>query len=110
MSTTVAGRIIDFLGALQGMDRLQAPAGGPRRAVIDLTTGATIEAHPDFPDGAVLLYERAGGPPEMVSTRKLTQSLFVRHAFQLSVLEGGAAKDHCHYVTEHFHLKTGFGK
>ncbi|MYM92484.1 hypothetical protein [Duganella vulcania] len=110
MSMTVAGRIIDFLGSLQGMGRLQPPADGARRAVIDLSNGAIIEAHPDYPQGERLLYERSGSAKESVSTTKLVKLRLTRHAFERSVIAGGSVKDNYQHAADDFHRKTGFGE
>ena len=110
MTTTVAERVIDFLGNLQGMDRLHTLIESRRRAVIDLNTGAIIEADPEYPDGEVLLYESANGTKSRVYTHKLIGQLFVRHASELAITEGGTVKDQYTHISEHFYRKTGFGQ
>lgn len=109
MTTTTALRVIDFLGNLQGMDRLQTLIEDSRTAVIDLNTAAIIEADPDYPDGEILLYERADGTKSRVYTHKLLPQLLVRHASELAITEGGTVKDQYKHISEHFNHKTGFG-
>lgn len=110
MSDTIADRVIEFLGRLQGMDRLQSPLEQPRKAAIDLNTAAIIEVDPEFPDGELLLYERADGAKLRVSTSKLIEQLFVRHAYEISVTEGCSIKDEYKHISDHFLRKTGFGQ
>jgi len=110
MSTTIAERVIDFLGNLQGMDRLQTMLEEPRKAVIDLNTAAIIEADPEFPDGEQLLYERADGAKLRVHTHKLIEQLFVRHASEMSVTEGSTPREQYQHISDHFQRKTGFGQ
>ena len=109
MTTTIAQRVIDFLGNLQGMDRLQTLVEDSRTAVIDLNTAAIIEADPEYPDGEVLLYERADGTKSRVYTHKLLPQLLVRHASELAITEGGTVKDQYKHISEHFNHKTGYG-
>jgi hypothetical protein len=97
MTATVSEQIIDFFAKLQGVDRLQTPLEKPRNAVIDLNTAAIIEAHPDYPDGEVLMYERM-------------EQLFVRHAYEMSITEGSSVKEQYQHISEHFILKTGYGQ
>jgi hypothetical protein len=92
MTTTIADRVINFLGNLQGMDRFQSMVEEPRTAVIDLYTGAIIEADPDYPDGDLLVYENANGKKSRVYTHKLIDQLFVRHAYELHITNGGTIK------------------
>lgn len=110
MTTTIAEHVIDFFGNLQGMDRVQPQTEEQRTAVIDLYTGAIIEADPEYPDGEVLLYERATGTKYRVYTHKLISQLFLRHASELAITEGGTVKDHHKDISEHFIHKTGFGQ
>jgi hypothetical protein len=110
MTITIADRVIDFLGNLQGMDRLQSLIEEPRKAVIDLNTAAIIEADPEFPAGEMLVYESANGVRSRVHTHKLIEQLFVRHAYELSITEGGTVKDQYLHISEHFPIKTGFGQ
>ena len=91
------------------MDRLQTLVEDPRTAVIDLNTAAIIEADPEYPHGEVLLYERATGTKSRVYTHKLVSQLFVRHASELAITEGGTVKDHYTHISEHFSHKTGLG-
>jgi len=109
MTTTIAQRVIDFLGNLQGMDQLQTLVKDSRTAVIDLNTAAIIEADPEYPDGEVLLYERADGTKSRVYTHKLLPQLLVRHASELAITEGGTVKDQYKQIYEHFNHKTGYG-
>lgn len=106
---TTADLIIDFLGNLQGVDQLMSMVEEPRTAVIDLNTAAIIEADPGFPDGDMLIHERADGVKSRVHTFKLLEPLFLRHAYQVSITEGGTTKEHYHHITEHFRRKTGYG-
>jgi len=109
MTTTIAQRVIDFLGNLQGMNRLQTLIEDSRTAVIDLNTAAIIEADPEYPDGEILLYERADGKKSRVHTYKLLPQLLVRHASELAITEGGTVKDQYKHISEHFNRKTGYG-
>lgn len=109
-TTTIAERIIDFLGNLQGLDRLCSLTDESRQAVIDLNTSAIIEADPAYPDGERLLYERVDGVKARVFTHKLIEQLFVRHAFELSVTDGGTVKDQYSHIADHFYRKTGFAQ
>ena len=106
MTATIAERVIDFLENPQGMDRLQSLIEEPRKAVIDLNTAAIIEADPQYPDGEILLYERANGTQSRIHTHKLIEQLFVRHASELAVTEGGTVKDHYKHISEHFYRKN----
>lgn len=110
MTTTIADRVVDFLGKLQGMDRFQAMVEEPRTAVIDLNTGAIIEADPGYPDGEILGYENANARKSHVYTHKLIKQLFVRHAYELHITDGGTVKQQYDQIAEHFPIKTGFGK
>lgn len=110
MSTTVAERVIDFFANLQGVDHLQTALEHPRKAVLDLNTAAIIEVHPDFPDGEMLMYEGPNGVCSRVSTHKLKEQLFVRHALEISVMEGNSAKDQYQHISDHFYRKTGYGQ
>ena len=110
MSNTIAERVVDFLGRLQGMDRLQSILEQPRKAAIDLNTAAIIEVDPEFPEGDQLLYERANGAKLRVMTHKLIEQLFVRHAYEMSVTEGGSVKSYYKDISAHFRVKTGFGQ
>jgi len=110
MTTTIAERVIEFLGNLQGMDQLQPMIEDPRKAVLDLNTAAIIEADPEFPDGETLIYERADGVKARVSTVKLIEPLFLRHAYQVSNTEGGTVKEHYQHISDHFARKTGYGQ
>lgn len=110
MTNTIAERVIDFLGNLQGMDRLMSLVETPRHAVIDLNTAAIIEADPEFPDGEMLLYERADGAKSRVHTFKLIEPVLLRHAYQVSITEGGTTKELYQEIYEHFQLKTGYGQ
>lgn len=110
MTTTIADRVIDFLGNLQGMDRFRPMVEEPRTAVIDLNTGAIIEADPDYPDGDILAYESANGKKSHVYTHKLIEQLFVRHAYELHITDGGTVKQQYDQIAEHFPIKTGFGQ
>jgi len=109
MNTTTAQRVIDFLGNLQGVDRLQTLTEDSRTAVIDLNTATIIEADPEYPDGEILLYERADGTKCRVYTHKLLPQILVRHASELAITEGGTVKDQYKHIFEHFNRKTGFG-
>jgi len=109
MTITIAERVIDFLGNLQGMNRLDPLVEDPRHAVIDLNTGAIIEADPDSPEGDRLIYERANGTKSRVYTHKLIEPLFLRHAYELSITEGGTVKNQYQHISEHFQRKTGYG-
>lgn len=110
MSITIAERVIDFLGNLQGMDKLRTMLEQPRKAAIDLNTAAIIEADPEYPDGELLLYERADGARLRVNTNRLIQQLFVRHAYEMSVTEGSTVEDQYQHIADHFQRKTGFGQ
>lgn len=109
MSTTVSERVIDFFANLQGVDRLQTSVEQPRKAVIDLNTAAIIEAHPDHPDGEILMYEGPNGVRTGVYTNKIKEQLFVRHAYEMSITEGGSVKEQYQHISEHFERKTGYG-
>lgn len=82
----------------------------PRRGVIDLNTGAIIEADPEFPEGDMLMYERVDGAKSRVHTSKLIEPLFLRHAYQVSITEGGTVKQQYQVISEHFQHKTGYGQ
>lgn len=82
----------------------------PRNAVIDLNTAAIIEADPKYPNGEVLVYERANGARSRVYTHRLIEQVLVRHAYELSITEGGTVKDQYKQISEHFYHKTGFGQ
>lgn len=110
MTITTADSVIDFLTSLQGMDRWESSVEGSHAAVIDLSTGATIAADPEFPDGEMLAYERANGIKARVHTHKLVAQFLVRHATELSVTQGGTAKEHYQHISDHFYRKTGFGQ
>lgn len=112
MTTTIAERVIDFMANLQGMDWLQSTIEEPRRAVIDLSNTAIIEADPEFPDGEMLIYERGNGLKSRVYTHKLIEQLLMRHAFELSITESGSGtvKQEYQAISDHFYIKTGFGK
>lgn len=110
MTTSISDRVIDFLGNLQGMDRLQTSLEEPRNAVIDLNTTAIIEADPEFPDAEMLVFERPNGMRTRVHTHKLMEQVLVRHAYELSVTEGGSVKEQYQQISEHFVRKTGFGQ
>lgn len=110
MTNTVAERVIDFLGNLQCMDRFMSLIENPRTAVIDLNTGAIIEADPGFPEADMLVYERANGVKSRVHTYKLIEPLFLRHAYELSITEGGTVKEQYQHISEHFRRKTGYGE
>lgn len=110
MTTTIAERVIDFLGNLQGMDRLMPFIEESRNAVIDLNTAAIIEADPEFPEGDLLVYERANGTKSRVHTHKLIEPLFLRHAYELSITEGSTVKEQYQHISEHFRRKTGYGQ
>lgn len=81
----------------------------PRNAVIDLNTAAIIEADPEFPEGEMLVYERANGAKLRVHTNKLIEPLFVRHAYELSITDGSTVKEQYQHISEHFQRKTGYG-
>lgn len=106
---TVADRVVAFLGQLQGTDRFMSLIEEPRTAVIDLNTGAIIEADPDHPDGEILLYENANGQKTRVHTNKLIETLFLRHAYELSITEGDTVKAQYEHISQHFRHKTGYG-
>lgn len=108
--TTIAERVIDFLGNVQGMDRLQSLIEEPRKAVIDLSNAAVIEADPEYPDGEMLIYERSSGAKSRVYTHKLIEQIFVRHAYEQSVTDGGTVKEHYQHISDHFYIKTDFSK
>lgn len=110
MTSTVAERVIDFLGNLQGMDRFMSLIEDPRTAVIDLNTGAIIEADPAYPEADMLVYERANGVKSRVYTHKLIEPLFLRHAYELSITEGSTVKEQYQHISEHFRRKTGYGE
>ena len=110
MNTTVAERVIDFFANLQGVNYFQTSLKHPRKAVLDLNTAAIIEAHPDFPDGEMLMYEGPSGVRSTVSTNKLKEQLFVRHALEMSVMEGSSAKEQYQHISDHFDRKTGYGQ
>ena len=81
----------------------------PRNAVIDLNTAAIIEAGPECPNAEMLAYERPNGMRTRIHTHKLMKQVLVRHAYELSVTEGGSVKEH-QCISEHFIRKTGFGQ
>jgi hypothetical protein len=110
MTTTIADRIINFLGNLQGMDHFKPLVEEPRTAVIDLGSGAIIEADPDYPDGDILVYENANGKKSHVHTYKLIEQLFLRHAYELHITDGGTVKKQYDHIAEHFPIKTGYGQ
>jgi hypothetical protein len=110
MTIIVADRVIDFLGKLQGMDRFQPLIKEPRTAVIDLNTGAIIEVDPNFPEGEILIYENASGKKSHVYTHKLIEQLFIRHAYEVHITDGGTVKEQYNKIAEHFRIKTGFGQ
>lgn len=107
--TTTAGFVIEFLGNLRGMDRLQSLIEDQRSAVIDLTSTAIIEADPEWSGGEFLLYERANGTKCRVRTRKLVPPLILRHASEVVIAEGGTVREHYQRISLHFHHKTGIG-
>lgn len=110
MTNTVAERVIDFLGNLQGMNRFITLTEDSRTAVIDLNTGAVIEEDPDSPEADMLYYERTNGVKSRVYTHKLIEPLFLRHAYELSITEGSTVKEQYQHISEHFRRKTGYGE
>jgi hypothetical protein len=109
MTTTTADFIIDFLANLQGMDRLRTSIEDERAAVIDLSTTAIIEAHPEWTSGEFLLYERANGTKWLVRTIKIVPQLIMRHVSALNISQGNSAKDQYRLIVQHFHRETGIG-
>ena len=106
--TTIAARIIDFLGDLYALDHLSLTP--PRTAVIDVESGAIYEEHIDWPDGERLSVELPSGKKITVATHKIVQHFLVRHAEALAVIENTKVRVQYDHVSDHFSRKTGFGE
>lgn len=110
MTTVSATAIVDFIAALPGLDRLQRVDLDDRRpGAIDLLSGQIIEPSPDFPEGDVLLVERANGQQVLVHSFKLVDALILRAAQSMALSEGGNASGHYDHLKHHLKVKTGFG-
>lgn len=104
-----AGRVVDFISGLHGMDRLRNTPGEPASAAIDLVTATVVEPSPDDPEGEFMRVEHPLGRVSYVATQKLVETLLVRHAQAMAMInpDGGDATDHYRHIREAFVTKTG---
>lgn len=106
---TTSTEIINFITGLHGMDHLiRVDVTDQRPGAFDLLTGQAIEPTSDFPEGDMLILDRADGRRVLVHTHILIDALILRTAQAHSITEGGGVKEHYQHLKEHLGHKTGF--